>query len=390
MLNEPSGISEVVSVSPSRPVDDLRSQLRAAVDEVFFVESESNELPRPITASYSGRLLMDSETAYEQLDRAFQKLDHIPVFLPDGERQTIRAIRGRFHPRPRPTWPNVVLLICTVLSLMYVGMTIELGRFDLTSPFDLLYGWPYALGLMLILGAHELGHYFMARHHHVSVTLPYFIPMPLSPLGTMGAFIQLREPMRNRRVLLDIGAAGPIAGLIFAIPVLLIGLKTSPVHPLPEMDIFMLRARSVDYAMEGNSILYAGAKLLVFGRFLPDGMNDVTPNQLAWAGWTGLLVTALNLIPIGQLDGGHTIYSLLGERARMFYLPSLALLGVLSVLDQTWLIWLILLLLLGRIYATPLDMITRLDRRRQIFAIFTLIVFILVFLPFPLQEIRIG
>jgi membrane-associated protease RseP (regulator of RpoE activity) len=214
--------------------------------------------------------------------------------------------------------------------------------------------------------------------------------MPFSPLGTMGAFIQLREPMRNRRVLLDIGAAGPIAGLIVAIPVLLIGLKTSPILPSPVVDLLMFKTQTAHYSMEGNSLLYIAAKFIVFGRFLPDGMSDVFINQLAWAGWTGLLVTALNLIPVGQLDGGHALYSLLGERARLLYLPSMVLLGAMSVLDTNWLIWLVLLLLLGRIYATPLDMITTLDRRRQIFAIITLIVFFLVFVPFPLQEIHIG
>jgi len=196
--------------------------------------------------------------------------------------------------------------------------------------------------------------------------------------------------MRNRRVLLDIGAAGPLAGLIVAIPVLLIGLRTSPVLPSPVLDVFMLKSTSASYVLEGNSILYALAKILVFGQFLPDGMRDVYINQVAQAGWTGLLVTALNLVPIGQLDGGHTLYSLIGERARLVYLPLLALLGLLTLISGSWLLWVILLLMFGRVYATPLDSITRLDTRRRVVAIVTLIVFILVFMPIPLQQFSVG
>jgi hypothetical protein len=163
MLNEPSGISDIVPVrNVVRPADDLRSKLRAAVDEVFFVEAESAELPKPITASYTGRMLMDSLTAYDHLDKLFKALDHVPVFLNEGTRHTIRAVRGRFNPPPRPWWPNAVLLVLTILSLLFIGSITELGR--LPAPLELIRGWPYALGLLSILGAHELGHYFMARH----------------------------------------------------------------------------------------------------------------------------------------------------------------------------------------------------------------------------------
>src|SRR5258708_34630429 len=126
------------------------------------------------------------------------------------------------------------------------------------------------------------------------------------------------ERRRDRRILLDIGAAGPLVGLVVAIPILLIGLKTSPVLPLPTMDVFLLKTNMAGYIAEGNSILYMLAKFVVFGHFLPDGMKDVTINQLPCAGWTGLLITSVNLIPVGQLDGGHVINSLAGERAPMW------------------------------------------------------------------------
>ena len=391
MLNETGASNEAPIIEMPSTADDLHSRLRAAVDEVFFVEFENDDLPAPMTATYTGRLLIDSMAAYDKLDAAFAPLDHLPILAAEGDRQVVRAVRGRINPSPRSWMPNLVLLILTIFSLLFVGALSESADFG--SVLDLLRGLPYAIGVLLILGSHELGHYFAARYHKVSVTLPYFIPLPVpGSFGTLGAFIQLRQPMRNRRVLLDVGAAGPLIGLIVAIPILLIGLKTSPLlsSSVPLTDLFMLRTPTVSYAIEGNSILYALAKIVVFGHFVPDGLHDVFINQLAWAGWTGLLVTAINLIPVGQLDGGHIAYSLFGERARIVYLPLLVLLGVLSLFYEGWILWIFLLLLLGRVYATPLDSITKLDRRRQIIAVVSLVMFVLVFMPLPLQIITIG
>jgi membrane-associated protease RseP (regulator of RpoE activity) len=155
---------------------------------------------------------------------------------------------------------------------------------------------------MAILVVHELGHYVAARIHKVRASLPYFIPAPLlSAFGTMGAAIVMPDRIRRRDALLDIGAAGPLAGLVVAVPVLLYGLATSPVQPLP--------AR---YALEGQSLFYLAAKRLVLGP-IPDG-SDVFMNPVAFAGWTGLLLTAVNLIPVSQLDGGHIAYALFGPR----------------------------------------------------------------------------
>jgi membrane-associated protease RseP (regulator of RpoE activity) len=138
--------------------------------------------------------------------------------------------------------------------------------------------------------------------------------------------------------------------------------------------------------VEGNSIAYALAKIAVFGEFLPNGQNDVFVNQLAWAGWTGLFVTGLNLIPLGQLDGGHVMYALLGRRARALFYPLIAGLAVMTVLSGGALIFILLLLiLLGRTYAVPLDDISKLDQRRRRIAIFTLVIFLLVFVPVPLS-----
>jgi membrane-associated protease RseP (regulator of RpoE activity) len=230
------------------------------------------------------------------------------------------------------------------------------------------------------LGAHELGHYFAARYHKVPVTLPYFIPFPLPPIGTMGAFIQLKAPVKNRRALFDVGAAGPLAGLVFAIPILLYGLYISPVETLP----------NVSYMLEGNSILYAAAKILVKGQFYPTATQDVFLSSYAWAGWVGLLVTGLNLFPVGQLDGGHVAYVLFGSKARYFFWPVIIALATLGLLTGalTWLLWMGLLFVFGRRHAEPLDSVTELDPKRKALAIFTLLLFFLVFVPIPLQVVN--
>jgi membrane-associated protease RseP (regulator of RpoE activity) len=227
---------------------------------------------------------------------------------------------------------------------------------------------------LLILGVHEFGHYFAARRHRVSVSLPYFLPAPfIGLLGTFGAFIRLREPMRNRKVLMDVGVAGPLAGFLVAIPILLIGLATSRVGPMAPQGW-----------MEGNSILYALSKILVFGHFVPDGHTDVYLNQMAMAGWAGLLVTALNLIPIGQLDGGHILYSMIGQRAKVLYYPLVAIAFLLSMRTEMWLVWALLIIVFGRVYAAPLDTITALNPGRRAIGIAALVIFILTFVPLPI------
>ncbi len=216
------------------------------------------------------------------------------------------------------------------------------------------------------------------------VSLPYFIPMPLTLFGTMGAFIRMKGPAVNRRRLLAMAAAGPLAGLAVAIPVLILGLSLSEIRPEvlqspPGMVVFK----------EGNSLLYIALKMLVFGRFLPSGGQDVWLHPLAFAGWAGLFVTGLNLIPAGQLDGGHIIYTLLGKRARVL---TWVIIGVLAALDLmnyflygqlSWSLLVVLILIFGRAHAAPLDDITELDLPRKALALLMMFVFVFVFVPTP-------
>lgn len=412
MLHEPASTPNYTPPYP--PQDDFSQadkylrNLQALIEQVMIIERQfvANRDSLPIEdlallqkgsgdliMSYAGTLKQPAEIAYEQLDTHLSHQQLMALFRNNpssdkGAPHIIHIMAGRIDP-PSPKgvpWLNIILFIATIISVLITGTIIAIGEIGLENEFqatviarnfwqEIWRGWPYALGIMLILVAHEGGHYIMMRRHKVNGSLPYFIPMPfVSPFGTFGAAIILRGPIRNRKQLLDIGASGPLAGLIIAIPILLIGLATSPV------------IRIFGGLTEGNSILYALAKITIFGRFLPAGGEDVIVNQLAWAGWTGLFVTALNLIPIGQLDGGHVIYSLLGDKARRLYYPLMgAILTLILVVDDAWLLLFVLLFLVGRVYAVPLDNITLLDPTRKRIAFIAIIVFVLTFVPTPMS-----
>jgi len=353
---------------------------------------------------YRGKLYGESSQAYDILSKSLRDLEITPVFRLEEDRHTIVLVKGIVKPSASNKWLNLILFILTVFSVLFAGTFSNYqGPFNwphFLEAFKL--GLAFTVSLLAILLAHEFGHYLAARYHKTNVTLPYFIPFPISLFGTMGAFIQLKEPPKNKRMLLDIGIAGPLAGLIIAIPVLLIGLSLSEVDRLPSMNQV--------FSLEGNSIIYLLAKFIVFGQWLPDpgsyeGLNpiiywvryfftgqphpfkgvDVLLHPVAWAGWAGLLVTALNLIPAGQLDGGHILYALFGKKSQMVLPFILIALIALGTVWSGWWLWALLIFLLGRRTAEPLDQITPLDPNRKILAVFGLIVFILVFTPVPLS-----
>lgn len=365
--------------TPSRTIDlESIEALRLALGGLFALTDTTMDWPETGHVRFRGYFLCDLADCYDELRRRFERIGFTPVIRRDGEAVSVIAQPVVYDP-PDSNWIiNLVLFLATVASTIFVGAANEAQSIDALInglPGSLLLGLPFSFSLLLILGAHELGHYFAARYHDVPVTLPYFIPFP-SIIGTMGAFIRLKAPIKNRRALLDIGAAGPLAGMVFAVPVLLVGLATSSVGPPPPGG----------YIQEGNSLLYGLAKLLVYGQWLPGNGVDVQLNQVAWAGWVGLFVTGLNLIPVGQLDGGHVAYVLFGQNARRFFWPAVFGLIALALLagTATWWVWVLLLFVFGRSYAEPLDDVTRLDPWRRRIAIFTLLLFFLVFVPAPL------
>jgi len=354
--------------------------LRREVTGLFDIYDTTLDYPAKGYVRFRGRFLQDPAVCFDDLRSRFEHHGFTPTVSEEEGQVALIALPIVFDNPGSRRIINLLLFIATILSTLYVGSSYGYG--ELPSHINQIWrGWPFATSILLILGAHELGHYFAGRRHKVPVTLPYFIPMPFSLFGTFGAFIRLQGPVSNRRALFDVGAAGPLAGLVFALPILIIGLMTSP-----------LVITTPGGLTEGNSILYLLAKLAVFGRILPHGGIDVQLNQVAWAGWVGLFVTGLNLIPVGQLDGGHVAYSLFGARARRFFWPSIVGLGfivlytyVQGAFSPTWLLWIALLWAFGRVHARPLEDITELDPRRRALAIFTLTLFFLTFVPFPLS-----
>ncbi len=393
----------------------LAEGLLPAVRQVMEVhEVTSGRKEQGFLARYRGRLTLPSEQAYERLEPFFTKAQTTLAFRNDGDDHVVLALPGVIRPRPSNPWINLGLFLLTVLSVMFAGALYTYQGPADVSARELLTavlrsmpdGIPFAASLLAILLAHEFGHYLAARYHGTAVTLPYFIPFPGNYFGTMGAFIQLKEPPRNRKVLLDIGIAGPLAGLVVAIPVLILGLALSRVETLPAS-----LAQAPGLTLEGNSILYLGLKYLVKGELLPApqsygglhpalywlrylflgmpfpfGGRDVILHPVAWAGWAGLLVTALNLIPVGQLDGGHTVFVLLGRRALRLWPIVIVALMALGTVWAGWWLWAALIFFLGRTYAEPLDDITRLDGKRKALAVLGLVVFFLVFTPVPLRS----
>ena len=221
-------------------------------------------------ARYRGRLINeDSAYAYSQLTSQLKPYDITPIFRSESDQHAILLLPGVITPTASRVWINILLFVLTVISVLIAGVYYTLGAiYD--GPFnpgfqDLLPyireslggGVAFAVSILAILLAHEFGHYLAARYHRSAVTLPYFIPFPFSPFGTMGAFIQLKEPPKNKRILLDIGIAGPLAGLAVAIPVLLIGLSLSQTYSIP---VILPPGEAIQ--MEGNSLLYLLMKSL--------------------------------------------------------------------------------------------------------------------------------
>lgn len=380
------------------------------IEDITWGDAKKGYLTR-----YRGRLYQeDTAATYEEVAALLKPLEITPLFRLEEGRHVVLLVKGVIRPNPSNPKVNALLFFLTLISVLFAGaIYVYDGPADLELPQLLLYlfghlgtGLPFAISLIAILGAHEFGHYLAARFHKTQVTLPYFIPFPLSPLGTMGAFIQIKELPKNKRVMLDIGLAGPIAGLLVAIPVLLLGIYLSPVDKLPMM---LLPDQALN--LEGNSLLYLAAKFFVKGELLPKpasydipallywmryiftgapipwGGRDVLMHPIAWAGWAGLLVTSLNLIPAGQLDGGHLMFVLLGKRAVKLVPYILLVLLLLGIAWSGWWLWAFLIFFLGRTHMEPLDLITPLDTRRRILAWAGVLIFVLVFTPVPLLEL---
>lgn len=255
---------------------------------------------------------------------------------------------------------------------------IHIVLFVLTVASTWLTGGPgYSLAIMLILLGHELGHYFMSRRHGMKATLPFFLPFPLSPFGTLGAVIRMESTIPSRKALFDTGAAGPLTSLCLSIPAIVIGLKFSEVIPVSQLREGILRL--------ADPPLFSLIQYLVLGK-VPENY-DVILHPIGYAGWVGLFVTALNLLPVGQLDGGHIAYALFGRRSRSIFFMTVAVMAFITIFyNPGWLLLLILIILFGFRHPPPLDDLTPLDGKRKLIGGIAFLAFFLSFTPAPFPQ----
>jgi len=276
---------------------------------------------------------------------------------------------------------NIILFVITILTTLAAGALME-GFNIFQNPLLIYNGLPFSVTLLLILGVHEFGHYSFAQKHNVDATLPYFIPAPTF-IGTFGAFIKMRSPIQSKKALIEIGAAGPIAGFIVAVPALFIGLHLSEIKTVTEA------AGGIEL---GDSLLTWLAAKIMYPNLAAD--QEIMLSSVGFAAWIGLLVTMLNLIPLGQLDGGHIAYAILGDSFKKIgkvIFIGLLLLGTVpyflfDVNTLNWFIWAGLVFFVIKLKHPPvLNHGKNLEKREKVIGMIALIIFCLTFVPVPIS-----
>jgi membrane-associated protease RseP (regulator of RpoE activity) len=317
----------------------------------------------------------------------------ISSFEKSGDTYYLKLVRAKGAPRSRSIIPNILLFILTILTTMVTGAML-IGYDPFASWSDLSMGASYSFALLSILLGHEMGHYLAARYYKVNVTLPYFIPFFVPFMfhpGTMGAFIKMRSSIPDKKALFDIGIAGPLISFILSTAFLIWGFSHLPdkqgvldyissIHPLDNKDGLNL--------VLGNTLIFDWLSSAFGIKHLP--MNEVYHFPYIFAGWFGLMVTALNLMPIGQLDGGHITFSLFGDKARLIAIGTFIIFILLNVYlisnfhSFIWILWIFLILIFIRFRHPPtLDDSIKIDLKRKILGYFAYIIFIISFSPLP-------
>lgn len=328
---------------------------------------------------------IDEETLEEKFNSLRQSLkakNYIPI-LRHEHGEHIIYITKKQEKKEKAVWINISLLIATVITASLTGSLLYMGYFDLWSlsnmmdifkPENILYGILFfAFPLMSILFIHEMGHYYISRKHGITTSLPYFIPIPpILPgfnIGTFGALISSRDPMPNKKALFDVGIAGPIAGFLVAIPVIVIGILTSEIVPINSI--------SNGQPVLGSSIFFQFLSIII--RDIPAGYT-LNLNPVAFAGWVGLLITSINLLPASQLDGGHIFRAVLGEKQKWA--------GWIAVFIMVFTGWfffaLLIVFMMGMLHPPPLNDISPLDTKRKLLFFVALAILILCFIPDPI------
>jgi membrane-associated protease RseP (regulator of RpoE activity) len=382
--------AEPLPVRPIEPAEE--TNLRNCFPwSVYYIQ---NIEYRPQAVVCRGQLRTTANQAYQQIktniegqfgDRfllIFQEgMDGKPFFVLVPNTQAARQnTKNRNLENFTQAATALGLLLMTLITTTLIGSQIAgIEPTKLKADFSLIFnGLPYALGLITILGIHELGHYFTARFHKIRSTLPYFIPVPFF-LGTFGAFIQMRSPIPNRKALFDVSIAGPIAGFIATLPLLFWGLAHSEVVPLSDKTgLLNPNALNPKYSI----LLALISKLALGSELTAKSALDLHP--IAVAGFLGLIVTALNLMPVGQLDGGHIVHAMFGQRTAVV-IGQIArlLLLILSFVRQEFLLWAILLLFIPLIDEPALNDVTELDNKRDVLGLLAIALLLLIVLPLP-------
>ena len=332
--------------------------------------------------AFTGRLLYEPDSSFDEIQRRFRALGYTPTLRSENGEDLLVAQQGLLA-RANTGNPliNLLLLIVTLFTTLAAGAALSgVNLVDaLTSAAPLrvvaaiVAGLPFAGTLLAILGIHELGHYLAARYHKVSVTLPYFIPMPFNGIGTLGAFIALKSPMKNRKELFDIGIAGPLAGFAVAVPLLIVGVLLSPVVRGG------VSALTLDFV---GSSLFIDAVVAAF-KTVPAG-GTLALHPVLFAAWLGVLITGINLLPVGQLDGGHIAYALFGRRAHTIARVAFLLLLLAGLtLSSNWFFWALLALIGGLRHPAPLNDLSRLGLVRRLIGYATIALFFLIIIPQP-------
>jgi membrane-associated protease RseP (regulator of RpoE activity) len=319
-------------------------------------------------------------------DRAFPPNDSVPDhrLTPPFDWHPRRKFQDR-------VWVHALLLVLTLASTTLLGVNHYLGFLADFQPMErlplpfaqlLVHGLWYSATIVAILGCHELGHYFACRYYDVDASLPYFLPAPFIMTGTLGAVIRIREPIPTKRMLFDIGIAGPIAGFLVALPTLFIGIAMSHVVAIPP--------DFVGFEL-GEPLLFKLASLLMWGP-VQEGYS-LNMHPMAFAAWFGLLATALNLFPIGQLDGGHISYAVLGPRSVYVTIGTMLVITVLAYFYSSWIVWTflmaVMLVLFGPRHPRVFDEHVPLDRARLLLALGALVMFIVCFTPAPIEPTQL-
>jgi len=332
---------------------------------------------------FEGRLNGKADEVFQQIQAAFAE-DPVTPMLLEGDKQEARlllvpGVKASSAALERPNWAlHWGLFFATMATTTWAG-ALHAGVNLAQQPGRFAVGLPYSLGLLLILGAHELGHYSTAKAHGIQVTPPYFIPIPFA-LGTFGAFIKIKSVTPSRRALFDVAVAGPLAGLVFAIPALLFGLRLSQVIPGNTTGSLGQSGVNID-----SSILLACLAKMSLGASALEG-NHLLLHPLAFAGWLGLIVTALNLLPIGQLDGGHMSHALFGSRkAHGLSMVALAALFFLALFVWPGLMfWAIIVYFIAGTHDTPAaNDVTPLGLPRKALCYFAFLLLLLIIVPVP-------